>query len=266
MQSVATRTRVHQVTIIVAVSFLFYEYANWVEGFWVILSTVVVAGPFSTFLTFEKAKDRFLGTLVGLLFAAGLEYFLRFNPSMLPPVAVAMAFIGGFMMTRPYKYFVIIVTIAVCLAYVDMNIPYTSFGQISFLIDRGLGVFVGVLIFFALQRFVFGDGNSKLELLEESHTALGNLEKTLTAYKANPTLSTAYECAADIFANTKDLKSYVESAPLVFSEKTMNPETRYAKQVLLLNNRAAKLLIDKPTVDINRMDRLLHIIALKLDQ
>lgn len=66
MQSVATKTRVSQITILVAIS-LFYEYTNWQEGIWVVISTVVVAGPFSTFLSFEKAKNRFLGTLVGLI-------------------------------------------------------------------------------------------------------------------------------------------------------------------------------------------------------
>jgi len=266
MQSVATRTRVNQVTILVAVSFLFYEYANWVEGFWVVLSTVVVAGPFSTFLTFEKAKDRFLGTLVGLVFAAGLEYYLRFNPSQLPLVAVIMAFIAGFMVTRPYQYFVIMVTMATCMGYLYMNEPYTSFAPVSFLIDRGLGVFFGVLIFFAIQRFVFGDKNSKLELLEESHGALNKLQTTLIAYKANPTLSTAYECATDIFSNTRDMKSYIDSAHLVFSDRKINAETLYAKQVFTLNNRAIRLLIDKPQVDSNQIDRLLNVVTVKLSR
>lgn len=266
MQSVATRTRVHQVTILVAVSFLFYALANWVEGVWVVISTVVVAGPFSNFLTFEKAKDRFLGTLVGLVFAAGLEYYLRFNPSHLPVIAVIMAFFGGFMVTRPYKYFVIMVTMATCMGFLFSNAPYTSFTPVSFLIDRGIGVFIGVLIFFAIQRFVFGDGNSKLELLEEGHNTLTNLQKSLLAYKANPSLSTAYECSADIFAHTRDLAAYIEAAPLVFSEKKMNAETRYGKKVLMLNNRAIKLLIDESTVNMAKIDRLLHIINVKLDQ
>ena len=34
MQSVATKTRVSQITILVAISFLFYEYTNWQEGIW----------------------------------------------------------------------------------------------------------------------------------------------------------------------------------------------------------------------------------------
>ena len=110
MQSVATHTRTNQITLLVAISFLFYELTNWQQGIWVVISTVVVADPFSTFLSFEKAKNRFLGTLVGLLIAAGLEYYLRFNPAQLPVVATIIAFMAGFMVTKSYRYFIIIIT------------------------------------------------------------------------------------------------------------------------------------------------------------
>lgn len=263
MQSVATKTRVSQITILVAISFLFFECSNWEEGIWVVISTVVVAGPFSTFLSFEKARNRFLGTLVGLMIATCVEYYLRFNPSHLPAVAVIIAFIAGFMATKSYRHFVIIVTLCTCLGYTYMNMPYTTFSPMSFLIDRAIGVFVGVLIFFVMQKFVFGDSNSKLELLEEGYETLGKLEKTLLEYKQNPTLITAYKCAADIFANTKDIKSYIGTANLVFGEAN-NQETIYAKQVLTLNNRAIKLLIDETTVPLNRIDQLLQVVTLKL--
>lgn len=263
MQSLATRTRVNQITILVAISFLFYEISNWEQGIWVVISTVVVAGPFSTFLSFEKARYRFLGTLVGLVIASGVEVYLRFNPFQLPVVAAIIAFVAGFMATKSYRYFIIIVTLCTCLGYTYMNMPYTTFAPMSFLIDRAMGVFVGVLIFFVMQKFVFGDNNSKLELLEESYETLGKLQKTLLEFKENPTLTAAYKCSADIFANTKDIKSYISTANLVFGVGS-NPETRYAKQVLTLNNRAVKLLIDQPAVSVGQIDQLLHIVTLKL--
>lgn len=264
MQSVATLTRINQITILIGISFVVYELTNWEQGIWILISTVVVAGPFSTFLSYEKGKDRFLGTMVGLVIASMIEYYLRFNPSQLPVVAVVLAFIAGFMATRPYKYFIIMITVCTCMGYTYMNIPYTTFAPMSFLVDRGMGVFAGVLIFFLLQRFVFGNKNSKLELLEESHSALNKLQKTLLEYQKNSTTVTAYKCAADIFENTKDLKSYVESANLVFS-KDLNRETRLARQVLALNHHALKLLIDDPVVEKSRLERLLHVIALKIE-
>lgn len=265
MQSVATRTRVNQITMLVAVAFLFYELSNWEQGIWVVLSTVVVAGPFSTFLSFEKARNRFLGTIVGLFVASGVEYYLWFNPSQLPVVAVVIAFVAGFMATKSYRRFIIVVTLCTCLGYTYMNMPYTSFSPMSFFIDRAIGVFVGVLIFFSMQRFVFGNKNSKLELLEESYETLGKLQRTLLEYQGNPSLISAYKCAADIFANTKDIKSYISTANLIFGAGN-NQELRYAKQVMTLNSKAVKLLIDAPTVTMSRLDQLLHIVTLKLER
>ncbi len=263
MQSVATHTRTNQITILVAISFLFYEMTNWQQGIWVVISTTVVAGPFSTFLSFEKGKNRFLGTIVGLVVASGMEYYLQFNPAQLPIVAVIIAFIAGFMATRSYRYFIVVITACTCLGYTYMNMPYTSFAPMSFVIDRAMGVFVGVLIFFLTQRFVFGTSNSKLELLEESVDTLGKLQKTLQEYQDTPTLTTAYKCAADIFANTKDIKNYIDTAHLIFGTKP-NPQLRYARQVLMLNNRALRLLIDQPMVVPHRMDQLLQVVTAKL--
>ena len=266
MSSVATRTRVNQITLLIAVSFLFYEFTNWEQGVWVVLSTTVVAAPFSTFLSFDKAKSRFLGTLVGLVVAAGVEYYLRFNPAQLPVVAFIIALIAGFMATKPYRHFIIIITLCTCLGYTYMNMPYTSFAPMSFLVDRAMGVFVGVLIFFVMQTFVFGDGNSKLELQEESENTLGKLQKTLLEYKSAPTLTTAYQCASDIFVNSRDLASYISTANLVFGAEN-HQELTYARQVARLSDRAVRLLIDEPDeVVMPRIDQLLHIVTLKLER
>lgn len=263
MQSVATRARVSQITILVGVSFLFYQLSNWQHAIWVVISTVTVAGPFSTFLSFEKARFRFMGTMIGLMIACVIEYYLMFNPSHFPVLAVIVAFIAGFMATKSYRYFVIIITLAVCLVFGYMNIPYTSLTPVLFLIDRAMGVFVGVLIFFVMQRFVFGNSNSVRELLEETQDTLSKLEKTLQEYKGNPTLTSAYKCAADIFTNTQTLKSYIDSAGLTFG-KNSNPTLRCAKQVATLNRRAVHLLIDEPTVRMDRIDQLLQIVTRKI--
>lgn len=265
MSSVATRTRVNQITIMVGISFLSYSITDWVEGIWIVYSTLVVAGPFSTFLGFQKGRDRFLGTLIGVLVAFCLEYYLRFNQSHLPVVAFLIAVIAGFMVTRPYKYFIVIITICTCLGYTYMNMPYTSFAPTSFVMDRVIGVFVGVSIFYICQRFLFGTGNSKLELLEEGYETLKKLQTTLKQYRDNPVLMTAYQCAEDVFSNTRDINSYIDTAHYVFGNTT-NFELRYAKQVVLLNNRALKLLVDEGPVSGEKIDRLLRIIELKLER
>lgn len=265
MQSVGTRTRVNQMTLLLAVSFLFYQWTNWQHGIWVVISTAVVAGPFSTFLSFEKAQFRFVGTLVGLVIACGVEYYLKFNPSHLPVVAVIIAFVAGFMATKSYRYFIIVITLCVCLGFGYMNMPYTSLTPVLFLVDRAMGVFAGVLIFFAMQQFVFGTSNSKLELVEESYTTLDKLQKTLQEYLGNPSIVTAYKCAGDVVANSKDLNSYIGTAPLVFGADG-NQALCYAKQVATLNRRALHLLVDEPTIVRSRMAQLLNVVTLKLSR
>lgn len=249
----------------VAISFLFYEMTNWVEGIWIVYSTLVVAGPLSTFLGFQKGKDRFLGTLIGVLIAFCLEYYLRFNPSHLPVVAFLIAVIAGFMVTKPYKYFIVIITICTCMGYTYMNMPFTSFAPTTFVIDRIIGVFVGVSIFYVCQRFIFGTSNSKLELLEESQETLKKLQATLMQYREQPTLTMAYQCAEDVFSNTRDINSYIDTAHYVFGYET-NDELRFAKQVVMLNNRAIKLLVDEPVIVQDKIDKLLHIVDLKLER
>jgi uncharacterized membrane protein YccC len=216
-------------------------------------------------LGFGKAKDRFLGTLVGVFIAFCLESLLRFVPSILPIVAYCIAFIVGFMATRPYKYFIIMITVCVCLSYTYMNAPYTSFTPILFVIDRTLGVFVGVLIFLLFQKFVFGTGNSKLELLEEGHDNLKRLEASLQQYQASPDLMTAYASAENIFHSTQAIKSYIDSAHLVLG-KTITPEVVYARQVIRLNDRAVRILIDEPAVAPGKIAQLLHVVDLKLQR
>ena len=263
MQSVATRTRVNQITILVTVSFLFYQLSNWQHAIWVVISTVAVAAPFSTFLSFQKAQFRFVGTLIGLVISCGLEYYLAFNPSHLPVLAAIVSFVAGFMATKSYRYFIIVITVCVCLMFSYMNMPYTSLTPVSFLIDRAMGVFAGVVIFFLMQRFVFGNSNSVRELQEEGFETLGKLEKTLQEYKGNPTLTTAYKCASDIAVNTQALGSYIGSASMTFGGDGY-PAQCYAKQVATLNQRALRLLIDEPSVAMDRIDQLLRVVTAKL--
>jgi uncharacterized membrane protein YgaE (UPF0421/DUF939 family) len=171
----------------------------------------------------------------------------------------------GFMVTRPYKYFIIIITLCTCLVYTSMNMPYTSFEPISFVVYRLLGVFVGVMIFLVMQQFLFGTGNAKQELLESGHETLSKLQTTLQQYLADQTLMNAYQRATDIFSNSKDLNNYVRTAHHVLDTDDV-PELRYARQVIRLNNRALKFLVDTPSVEPDQIARLLRIVTVKLER
>jgi hypothetical protein len=55
------------------------------------------------------------------------------------------------------------------------------------------------------------------------------------------------------------------SAHLVLGE-TNTPEVVYAKQVIRLNDRAVRILIDEPTVAPEKIAKLLHVVGLKLER
>lgn len=264
MQSLATSTRIKQIVTLIAISFVVYQFTNWQEGIWILISTVVCCSPFSTFLSFEKARNRFLGTFIGLILAAILEYYLRFNPSQLPVIATIIVFIVGFMATKSYFYFVMVITVTVCLGFTYMNMPFTSFEPASFLFARGMGVFTGIVIFYFTQRFIFGNDNSKIELLEESYNVLISLEQSLANYLTNPSTVEAFKCSSDINGSSTNLNTFILNAPLVFN--SVNRETIYAKQVSTLCSKAIKLLVDSGSVESDRVEKLLNIVRLKLDR
>lgn len=258
MQSLATKNRIYQIVILVACAFLFYEMTNWEEGIWVAISAIVVSGPFSTFLGFEKARNRFLGTIAGLMIAACLEYYLRFNPNQVPLVAVITSMILAFFAVKDYKYMIIVITVCTCLGFTYMNMPFTSFEPMNFLISRAMGVFVGIFLFYLLQKFLFGDSNARLELYEESLNALTKTEESLNNYLKLKTTESAFEQACNIMAGASDLKKYYKNSNLVFN--SINYEVIYSKRVIRIVDRAIQELTDKTTPNESNIKILLLLI------
>lgn len=241
MQSVATKIRINQITILMFVSFLFYQLTNWVGGYWVPLSAIVIATPFSTFLTFDKAKNRFIGTIAGLLAATLLQYYLRIFPDQLPVIVVILAFVFGFAMTKNYKYLIIFVTLSVCLSLSYSNAPFTSFEPSSLFLARLMGVFGAVFIFFFLQKFVFGKNNARLEITEESDHLCALIKEKCDALLVNATPEAAFNAAIEINTAAKTLLQLLQASPLIFdsSDKALqNPN-----QVLSLKESIVKELL-----------------------
>lgn len=217
MQSIATKNRINQITLLVFVTFLFYQLTNWVGGYWIPLSAIVIVTPFSTFLTFQKAKNRFLGTIVGLFAAILLQYYLRNFPEQLPVIVVMIAFTLGFVMSKDYKYYIAVVTLAVCLSFSYTNAPYTSFEPSSLFLARLMGVFGAVIIFLLLQTYIFGNNNARLEIDEAAMNLSHFIKSKYDALLMNPTPEAAFNVAIEINDAGKGLAQLLETATLVFA-------------------------------------------------
>lgn len=216
MQSIATKKRINQITFVVFVTFLFYQLTNWVGGFWVPLSAVVIASPFSTFLTIQKAKNRFIGTILGLFAAILLQYYLRMFPEQLPIIVVIMAFFLGFAMNKDYKYYIALVTLSVCISFSYSNTPYTSFEPSSLFLARLMGVSGAVFIFLVLQTLVFGKNNARLEIQEEANNLCATIKKQYDSFATNATPESAFNIAIQINDSGKTLSELIEASPLIF--------------------------------------------------
>jgi len=121
-----------------------------------LISVGAIIGPFSPLLTFRKSILRALGTTAGLLLSAILIAFLSHLPWSIPILGVLLAYGIAFTSQQNYRYFIMIVTVAIALNFADMYVPVTPFEPLSFFASRAMGVFIGILIYVSLEWLLFG--------------------------------------------------------------------------------------------------------------
>ena len=148
--------RILQVCLLLGVALLYSRVPQWEHGSWVLISVGAIIGPFSPLLTFRKSMLRALGTTAGLLLSAVLIAAFSHLPWVVPILGVALAYGIAFTAQQDYRYFIMIVTVAIALNFADMYVPFTPFEPISFFASRAMGVFIGIAIYVTLEWFVFG--------------------------------------------------------------------------------------------------------------
>lgn len=148
--------RVRQVCLLLAVALLFSRIPQWEHGSWVLISVGAIIGPFSPLLTFRKSMLRALGTTAGLLLSAVLIGVFSHVPWSIPILGVILAYGIAFTSQQDYRYFIMIVTVAIALNFSDMYLPFTPFEPLSFFASRAMGVFIGIAVYVTLEWFVFG--------------------------------------------------------------------------------------------------------------
>ncbi|HEY7805191.1 MAG TPA: FUSC family protein [Orrella sp.] len=148
--------RTLQVCLLLTVALLFSRVPQWEHGSWILISVGAIIGPFSPLLTFRKSMLRALGTTAGLLLSAMLIATLSHLPWSIPILGVILAYGIAFTSQQDYRYFIMIVTVAIALNFADMYVPFTPFEPWSFFSSRAMGVFIGIAVYVTLEWFVFG--------------------------------------------------------------------------------------------------------------
>lgn len=180
MQSSVLNQRTLQICFLVVLALFVASYTQWEHGLWVAISVAAIVGPFSTALTMQKAANRMYGTMAGLLLSAVLQVYLRYEYHSIFILGIVMGYAIGFSAQQNYRFFIMLVTTTVCVNFGYMNLAFTPFEPISFLVSRMMAVFAGIVLFTVLQRGVFGDTTAQIELQEALKGAAKELQLALT--------------------------------------------------------------------------------------
>ena len=180
MQSKSVKLRIRQVCLLVVLALFVASFTQWEHGLWIAISVAAIVGPFSTALTIQKAANRTYGTAAGLLLSAVLQFYLRYEYHSIFLLGIVIAYSIGFSVQQNYRFFIMVVTATVCLNFGYMNLAFTTFEPLSFLVARLIAVFVGIMVFMAVQRGVYGERGAKVELHDALKDAAGAVYKALS--------------------------------------------------------------------------------------
>ncbi len=244
MPSLNFKTRKLQVIGLIVLSLFVAQVTQWQQGLWIAVSITAIVGPFSPSLSLEKSRNRIIGTIAGLLLATILEIFLRYNYQSVFIVGILWAYCLGFTAQQNYRFFIMFVTVAVCLNYEYMNLPFTSFEPISFLVARFIAVLIGIALFLFVQKYIYGDKNARQELAESTQGVVESFSKGLSEYlKPDPmTTKSALDLAMELTEKSKSFRELLAASD--YGIRASSIELNVAKKVDRVRGRIIRLLLD----------------------
>lgn len=145
--------RIIHVVIMLATALFIYQFSQWDDGLWIPITVLAIVGPFSPGLTINKARQRVIGSIAGLLLSFVLWFFIHFNYTLLVPIAIVLIYWVAYSLLQNYTYFIMIVSILLCINFDYMNLFFNN--EVVYLINRSLCVLVGVIICQFYEYFVF---------------------------------------------------------------------------------------------------------------
>ena len=157
--------RIVHVTIMFATALLIYQFSQWDDGLWLPISVLAIIGPFRPGMSINKAQQRVLGSLAGLFLSLIIWVLLYYNYNLLVIIALVLIYCVAFSVLQDYSYFIMLVTIMLCLNFDYMNLFFNN--EISYLANRGMCVLAGVTLCQFYEYFVFrhyyADGQALVE-------------------------------------------------------------------------------------------------------
>lgn len=145
--------RIIHVVIIIATAFFAYQFSNWGDALWIPISALAVIGPFTPGMSINKARQRIVGSLAGLLLSVLVWCFLQIFPNAVVILPVILMYFLAFCLLQEYTYFIMIVSLMLCINFDYMNLFINN--EVVYLTNRIMCVFTGVMICQFYEYFVF---------------------------------------------------------------------------------------------------------------
>ena len=162
MQAALIRLRTIQISCLFACSIFLYQYLPIENSIWIPITVIAILGPFHYGLSVEKARERVIGTLVGLLASMPVTILLRYNHAIIFLVAIVLVFLIGLSVLQSYRYFIMLVTIMLCINYHYMNLPLVDFNEVFFIVNRAMAILIGVIVFYVAEYLFFKKRSQKV--------------------------------------------------------------------------------------------------------
>ncbi len=138
------KLRIFHLTILFASALCLYQLSQWDDALWIPISVLAIIGPFGHGLSINKAKERMLGSIAGLLISIIIWFLIHYSYNLLVPVALALVYLIAFSVLQNYTYFIMLVTLMLSINFDYMNLFFND--EFTFIANRAICVLTGVAI------------------------------------------------------------------------------------------------------------------------
>jgi hypothetical protein len=132
-----------------------------------------------------------------------------------------------------------------------MNLPFTSFEPISFLIARFIAVLIGIALFLFIQKFIYGDKNARNELAESTRNLAQSMSEGLSEYLKSDggKRKSALDLAMEFTEKSKSFNELLVASAYGVHQSSV--ELNVAKKIDRIRNRIIQLLLDNSFMETN---------------
>lgn len=215
--------RIIHVIVMIATALFIYQFSQWDNAVWIPITVLAIIGPFSPGLSINKAKQRVLGSIAGLLLSLIFWLVIHYNYNLLVPLAVVLIYCVAYTLLQEYTFFIMLVTIMLCINFDYMNLFFNN--EIAYLVSRGMCVLVGVIICQFYEYLVFKSSYANAislvqkERLDSEIVTAWNQIRLLSSESPQVAVSDMNNCIAPLLKSLEDLKQLKEACLHSYSEQ-----------------------------------------------